>query len=326
MLNKFNRVICVIILLNFLSINIFMTSIVLNKINYNIYNFNQKLKDLSHFYFNNYIILTNNNNNSYLTNGTFYPHSGTGSTIFTFEVVYVDIGGSAPEFVKLVLLPLCNKEINITMGPVNGTGLNYTNGVLYRCNVSDLEEGNYYHYYVANTSTGEIIRYPEIGVVDGPVVKLPYMTNETYYPHSGTGSTIFTFEVVYVDIGGSAPEFVKLVLILYDLRSLCIKKINIIMGPVDGTGLNYTNGVLYRCSVSNLEEGSYSHYYIANTSTGEIIRYPIAGDIQWQEVESSFNLFSTLIVFIIIINILFTILLVIYLVKSLFRFKNLRNR
>jgi hypothetical protein len=90
-----------------------------------------------------------------LNNGNVTPTSGTTDDIFEFSVTYTDQSNNAPNDVRIYF---SNSDY-----PMNANGSNFDQGVEYTKSFTFTAAGSVNYYFEAETSTGEILRYPENG-------------------------------------------------------------------------------------------------------------------------------------------------------------------
>ncbi|MFX1257967.1 MAG: hypothetical protein ACFFAN_08915, partial [Promethearchaeota archaeon] len=221
-------------------------------------------------------------------------------TKFNFEVRFFDSNFEEPDTdygVRLHLIApngttlahftMDTEDQNPDYSNINGVLFNYT------VDFSSYKHGLWHYYFtVKDSSTGDIVFYPENDYLVGPYTsKGPiYLTSTrvassstAYYNPEGWEDDNFYFYVDWWDmIYGTVPINITLCLIPAKIaeevgisETTGIQKFD--MQPVDANP-NYTNPVEYRCIV-NFEElgydeseiGIFHHYFEATTNDGKII-------------------------------------------------------
>lgn len=199
-----------------------------------------------------------------LSVGSVLPTSGNASTNFVYEVTYEDPDGDAPSNVSVWI-----NNVQYAMSYVSG---DYITGALYRYTTTLTEGQTYEFYFTCNDGEGGTDRLPA-GVYDGPVCEntAPVLTLGGVTPGSGNGETTFTYEIVYTDIDGDSPTYVRV--------------------NIDGTdydmslfsGSDPVVGLVYR--YETLLTPDVPHEYHFNCSDGtSVVRLPVSSEIQGPDV------------------------------------------
>ena len=146
----------------------------------------------------------------------------------------------------------------------------YTDGVIYEFSTR-LSEGPHQFHFWATDGT-DVGRYPSTGELSGPQVNFkPQLLNPSLSPSTGSVTTLFTFQITYLDGDGEAPTLTG--------SQTGVQVV------IDDTGYDmttsdpspdYANGVVYTLS-RTLSAGGHNYYF--RTSDGkEITRLPEAPD------------------------------------------------
>jgi len=197
------------------------------------------------------------NANPVLSNGTVVPVRESGRAAFQYSVTYSDADGDAPEFVRVVVIQPDNTERTLDM---NGSGTDYTNGVIYTAQVpanSNLAPGNYGFRFEARDDYGADAD-PLTGT--GPQVNNPpQLVNPRVTPPSGKLSTEYVFEVTYKDADNDAPRAFTgapggEVQVNIDGTWYAMTRV--------GTGTDYVAGVTYQLK-RRLSEGGHTFQFRA---------------------------------------------------------------
>jgi hypothetical protein len=129
-----------------------------------------------------------------LSQGTVYPEVGYAGEKFTFEVTYMDPDGDPPSRIEVTIDNARYGLEKIAGDPENGARYRYVS--------ENLTRGTHLHYFEASDGR-ENARFPQVGVLTGPVVTEP--------------SSVFSY-VTLVILSGLIVLFVLLSAAFYVLR------------------------------------------------------------------------------------------------------------
>ena len=152
----------------------------------------------------------------------------------------------------------------------SGEGAPSASGVLDGFSVRDLTPGQTY-YFALKTSdpAGNISALSNVvSVATAAENQAPFLVSSGVTPTGGTPGTSFTFEAVYLDPEGDAPNQFDVV-----LRGPGLPDSGQV-APLSATGTAYENGVTYRYALSIDDLGTYRHYFLFADSDHATIRTP----------------------------------------------------
>ncbi len=199
------------------------------------------------------------NNAPILYNGFVSPTAGYTTTTFTYQVTYKDTDNDAP-VAKYVYID--NKAY--TMSYSSG---NYQQGAIYKY-TTKLSVGNH-NYYFSFKDYGKLALLPFNGSYSGPIVNKsttnnpPTLAQGSVSPQSGSTSTLFTYQIQYIDIDNDPPV----------AKYVYIDGYKYTMKYVRGSN---TNGAIYQ--YQTILGLGYNHTYYFKFSDGKAeVRAPISG-------------------------------------------------
>jgi hypothetical protein len=239
--------------------------------------------------------------------------SGTTATPFVFSVTYKDDENNPPTIIRLGIDGTAtNPDIILNMTPDDPLNPDqvFTDGAIYKSAPVKLTEGQ--HIFRAQASDGAA-RFPAIqpdgswlfsgppdpqnpgqnlDSVPGPLVApntppiLSFLPNDDgsdpnnppgLEPNSGRRTTVFTYTVKYTDVdrfagvAGNPPDYVRVYIDdqEYDITAPSFK--------VDPNDNDYTDGVVYQFTITNLSEGTPHTYFFAASDGLDRDRLPKFG-------------------------------------------------
>ncbi len=197
-----------------------------------------------------------------LSQGSVSPQLGTPSTVFTYQVTYIDVYNSTPLIYDVYI-----DGFPFSMTYVSGF---YSQGAIYQYQTT-LGVGNHTFYFFFNNTNGNV-SLPYYGTYYGPAVTYgngsqpnnpPTLSNGLVNPQIGTPSTLFTYQVTYTDLDNNPP---------------IVKNVYI-----DGTShtMNYISGALSQGAIyqyqTTLSLGSNHSYYFSFADWNASARLPLDG-------------------------------------------------
>jgi len=193
-----------------------------------------------------------------LSEGGVNPSTGNTTTLFTFQVKYIDSNNTPPTAVYVYI----DGQPHSMWWP----GYNYTTGE-WCYYWTRLSAGNHSYYFTAINSNGSY-RLPSSGSYSLYVA--PYyvppritLTSGSVTPRQGNTSTNFTFSVRYIHNKGWSPTFVNVVI------DGVARNMSVPQG-------NFSSGI--SCTyTTNLSLGDHSYYFLASTPNTTGARYPSSG-------------------------------------------------
>jgi len=185
------------------------------------------------------------------------PSEGYANMTFTFYANYTDLDKQMPTTIFLYL-----NEERFAMEPLNPKDYAVSNGKIY-CYATQLPVGLYYYFFetsdglttVETEKQSFLVRYLGNDLV---------LENCHVKPESGNLDTLFVFSVIYRDLDGDAPEYVKIKLddVWYEMSSL--------------NGGTYSEGVEYVYS-AKLKEGLHNFRFRASDGENEVLTPEFTG-------------------------------------------------
>ncbi|MBI5061291.1 MAG: hypothetical protein HZB67_03175 [Candidatus Aenigmarchaeota archaeon] len=189
-------------------------------------------------------------------NSSISPSTGTGTTLFTYSVVYKNPSGVFPRKALVYVDGIPHEMRKISGGIATGATFSYS---------TYLSSSNNWYYFLFDDGTQQY-RYPETGVLSGPTVTAGASLLEGMVdPASGTEAQTYSYYVKYKSLAGEPPEYVT-VFIGSEWKT---------MWKVSG---DYQTGALYKAT-ANLKPGPHIYYFKAKLYSGEEIRYPASGTL-----------------------------------------------
>jgi len=195
-----------------------------------------------------------------LSGGGVQPISGPPSTTFTFSVTYSDPYNFPAVYVRVHI-------VNTSTGVATTYDMSSTNGRDYKVSVVLNEKGMYSYYFTASEGIWEV-RDPQQGMYSGLIVNNPPILKEAKVePDSSqkySSNTLFTYSVVYSDLDGDKPQFVKLHIMKYNSQSQKWEEVqNSPFSITDVQGDDIISGVTYSYK-TYLGPGRYAFSFEAN--------------------------------------------------------------
>jgi len=179
------------------------------------------------------------------------PSEGHANTTFTFYANYTDLDKQMPTTIFLYL-----NEERFAMEPLNPKDYAVSNGKIYYY-ATQLPVGLYHYYFEANDGLTTVKTGKQSFLVKY-VGNAPVLENGRVKPESGNPDTLFVYSVIYRDLDGDKPEYVRIKLddSWYDMSSL-------------NEG-NYREGVEYVYS-AKLKEGVHEFRFRASDGENDIL-------------------------------------------------------
>nr|MDO8111872.1 hypothetical protein [Candidatus Sigynarchaeota archaeon] len=188
------------------------------------------------------------------------PASGMPSTLFTFNVTYMDDDDNAPAFIDVVINGTAH-----AMSRQIPTDFNMVDGCYYIYSTY-LQVGSY--QWFVNCSDG--MYEDSTGLISSPTVTLMIMMPPTLNlgnvaPKSGYNNTTpFTFTVDYRDTDNSAPTYVR---VMVNGTVYAMQKQN----PSD---VNYMDGCVYTVTTFLSSVGTYTYLFTASDGLNTVSNGP----------------------------------------------------
>ncbi len=196
------------------------------------------------------------------------PLTGNPGVEFRYRVIYSDLDGNPPDFVRLVVDGTQTFDMTATT-----TSPNYRAGVIYEKTLPSgaLPVGPHTFAFLAKdfdtgspSFDGETV---QIGPFDGPIVTTsgePVLSQGEVIPEFGGESTEFNFRVLYTDPDNDAPQYVK----------VFIDDVEYSAQPAGGT--SFLTGVYYSYK-TNLAAGTDHRFRFEASDWAHVVKFPADG-------------------------------------------------